>query len=462
MSFLIIEPKKIFWKKILYIIIEAVTLAGIGMPLYPLLCLLEILIWGEAFWISAAVGIASLVATPVAAGIAVLRHDLYDVDKALALAVTWGLLTALLLAVYAAVSSIAGLLVGRDSHAGVAVGTAAAALVLLPGLRVVRRAIDARTYPLRRAALAAVDDLHREVSAGRARPEGLQKVLREALRDPGLRVGFRVPGSQTYLDADGEPVPADGVAVVLDDEQTGVARPRLGAGVRRAAPRGRRSMQHPGRGGPAALGGRPGAARGAVEPDPPRRDRLRGATPDRARPARRRPAAAGLARHAAAAGAATPRRRHGRRRRPARPERRRARHRGRRAAPDRPRPAAEQPRRRAARGAVEPGPQPAADRRHGHRRQPAARRRRHDGVLRRERGDHQRGQARRGDPDRASGRPPGRAAPGPRHRRRAWRRAARACGQGWPTASPRSAARCRSPARVARGTEVEAALPCAS
>ena len=202
--------------------IKWLALAGIGMPLYPLLCLLEILIWGDPFWVSAAVGIASLVATPVAAGIAVLRHDLYDVDKALALAVTWGLITALLLAVYAAVSSVTGLLVGRDSHAGVAVGTAAAALVLLPGLRVVRRGVDARTYPLRRAGLAAVDHLHREVSAGRARPEQLQDVLRDALRDPGLRVGYLVPGSQAYLDAAGEPVPADGVAVLLDEERTGV------------------------------------------------------------------------------------------------------------------------------------------------------------------------------------------------------------------------------------------------
>jgi signal transduction histidine kinase len=110
----------------------------------------------------------------------------------------------------------------------VAVGTAAAAVVLLPGLRLVRSAIEARTYPLRRAALAAVDDLHREVSGGRARPEGLQQVLREGLRDPLLRVGFRVPGSRAYLDTEGAPVPADGVAVVLDDAQTGVVVPGPG------------------------------------------------------------------------------------------------------------------------------------------------------------------------------------------------------------------------------------------
>ncbi len=202
--------------------IKWLALAGIGMPLYPLLCLFEIVIWGEPRWLSAGVGLASLLATPVAAAIAVLRYDLYDVDKALGLAVTWGLVTALLLGVYAAVSSIAGVLIGQDSQAGVAIGTAVAALLLLPALRVVRHAVDARLYPLRRAAFAAVDGLHREVSVGQGRPEQLQEVLREALRDRGLQVGFRTPGSTAYLDADGEPVPADGVPVLQDGEQTGV------------------------------------------------------------------------------------------------------------------------------------------------------------------------------------------------------------------------------------------------
>jgi signal transduction histidine kinase len=208
--------------------IKWLAIVGVGVPLYPLLCLLEIVVWGEAAWVSAAVGIVSLVSTPVVVAIAVLRHDLYDVDKALALALTWGLVTALLLTVYAAVSSVAGLIVGGDSHAGVAVGTAAAALVLLPGLRVVRREVDARTYPLRRAALAAVDDLHRQVSAGRRRPEELQDVLRTVLRDPGLRVGYRVPGSSAYLDAVGDPVSEDGVPVLLDEERTGVLVPDRG------------------------------------------------------------------------------------------------------------------------------------------------------------------------------------------------------------------------------------------
>ena len=208
--------------------VKWLALAGIGLPLYPLLCLLEILVWGRPLWLSAAVGLACLLATPLAAAIAVLRHDLYDVDKALGLAAAWGLVTAALLGVYAAVSSVAGVLVGRNSQGGVAIGTAAAALLLLPALRVARRVVDARLYPLRRAALGAVDRLHRDVGAGRAHPEQLQDVLREALRDPDLRVGFRRPGSATYLDADGDLVPAPGVAVRQDAAETGVLVPGSG------------------------------------------------------------------------------------------------------------------------------------------------------------------------------------------------------------------------------------------
>lgn len=209
--------------------IKWLALAGIGLPLYPLLCGLEILVWGRPMWFSALVGIASLVATPVAAGIAVFRHDLYDIDKALVFAVTWGVLTAVLLGTYAAVSSLVGVAAGRDSAIGAALGTAVAAVLLLPALRTIRVVVDGRLYPLRRAALASIDELHREVSAGRARPEQLESRLREALRDPGLSVGYRVPGGNAYIDESGSPVLAgEGIPVLLDEEQTGVVVPGSG------------------------------------------------------------------------------------------------------------------------------------------------------------------------------------------------------------------------------------------
>ena len=209
------------------------ALAGVGMPLYPLLCLIEIAVWGRPLWFSAAVGIASLVATPVAVGIAVLRHDLYDVDKALAIAVGWGLVTAALLGVYAVTSTVTGALVGGDSAIRVAVGTAAVALALLPLRTRVQRLVDARMYPLRRAVRQALDAFDTESRAGRTRPEQLQEVLRTALRDPALVVGYRVPGAAGYLDAAGAPVAVGAVAgelvpVRADGEQIGLLVPGRG------------------------------------------------------------------------------------------------------------------------------------------------------------------------------------------------------------------------------------------
>ena len=321
--------------------IKWLALAGIGMPLYPLLCLLEIVVWGEPHWVSAAVGIASLVGDAGRGGHrgaparplrrrqgARARRHLGPPHRRAARGLRDGLVG----------GRRAGRARLRDRRGRR--HRRGRRWSCCPRCAALRRVVDARTYPLRRAALAAVDDLHREVSAGRARPEQLQEVLRESLRDPGLRVGFRVPGSDAYLDGAGEPVPDDGVPVLLDDEQIGVI-------VRGSGPASVELLRE--------VSGRcttlvevvrlrlevAGALRGGrVQPGAAARGRVRRASPPRAGPARRRPATAGVARHVAAARPAPPRRRHRRRRRAARPERRRARHRRRRAPPDRARAAA--------------------------------------------------------------------------------------------------------------------------
>jgi signal transduction histidine kinase len=210
--------------------IKWLALAGAGMPLYPLLCLVEIAIWGRPLWLSVAVGVAGLIGIPVATAIAMLRHDLYDVDKALAATVTYGLVTAVLLGIYAATSFGAGLVFGRDSAVTAAGATAVCALVLLPLRTRLQRRVDLRLYPLRRAALAAIETLHRDSRTGRARPEQLEQVLRTALRDPGLRVGFQVPGTDGFVDAGGAPVePAGATVVVLGGVRIGAIVP--GGGV---------------------------------------------------------------------------------------------------------------------------------------------------------------------------------------------------------------------------------------
>jgi hypothetical protein len=56
------------------------------------------------------------------------------------------------------------------------------------------RSVDRRFYPARRAVLTAIEGLRQQTHAGLAKPEQLESTLRAALRDPDLRVGFRVPG----------------------------------------------------------------------------------------------------------------------------------------------------------------------------------------------------------------------------------------------------------------------------
>ena len=76
--------------------IKWLAMGGLGVALYPFVCGVEILLTGSPGWFSAAVGVAGLVGVPVGTAIAILRHDLYDVDKAIAGTVVWGLLTGVL------------------------------------------------------------------------------------------------------------------------------------------------------------------------------------------------------------------------------------------------------------------------------------------------------------------------------------------------------------------------------
>ena len=210
--------------------IKWLAIGGLGVALYPFVCGLEILAWGSPGWVSAGVGIAGLVGIPIGISVATLRHDLYDVDKALSRAVAWGLVTVTLIGIYAASVITAGVLLGRESATAAAAATALAALTLSPLRHRLQHAIDRRLYPQRRAALAALDRLYRDAGAGRAQPEDLQSVLRTTLRDEDLLVGFRRPGAEGYVDPRGEAmlVHDRAMPVMLSGEPIGVLVPGSG------------------------------------------------------------------------------------------------------------------------------------------------------------------------------------------------------------------------------------------
>lgn len=186
--------------------IRWLAMGGLLVLAYPLLCLAEILVFGSPQWPSTAVGLLGLAAIPVMTGIAMLRHDLYDVDRAISGTVTWGLVTTVLLSLYAGTSVATGVILGRDSAPMAAAVTALGVLALAPLKNRLQGAVDRRLYPLRRAAFEALENLQADISADRTAPEELERVLRSALRDPALRVGYQVPGQEGFVSAQGDPV----------------------------------------------------------------------------------------------------------------------------------------------------------------------------------------------------------------------------------------------------------------
>ncbi len=199
------------------------ALGAFFLPATLLLCWLSYLLLDGPDL--AMVGIvATLVAVPAATAIGILRHDLYDVDKALSATVTYGLVTAALLAFYTVAMFVVGVVAGRSSPVAAAGATAVCALALSP-LRVrLQHQVDRRCYPARRAALAAIEDLRDRMHAGEAAPEQLEEALRQALRDPQVRVGYRMPGTNELVTAAGAGFGATGDATVirLGGQQIGV------------------------------------------------------------------------------------------------------------------------------------------------------------------------------------------------------------------------------------------------
>ncbi|WP_020391377.1 sensor histidine kinase [Kribbella catacumbae] len=211
------------------------SLAGLAAVVYPFVCLTEILVTGETGQVSTAFGIATLIALPASVAIAMLRHDLYDVDRVIADTVTYAIVMVVLLGTYAVTALTLGLFLGKGSATAAAAATAVCALVLAPLRTRLRRAVDRRLYPPRRAALLAIEDLQRRIHTEQAQPEELEKSLQTALRDPALRVGLLVPGASGFIDAKGRPVATNsGVPVMLGGVQIGLLAGASGPAVLKA------------------------------------------------------------------------------------------------------------------------------------------------------------------------------------------------------------------------------------
>jgi signal transduction histidine kinase len=164
------------------------------------------------------------VAIPAVIGVAVLRPDLFEVDRVLASTATHAIGTAVVLAIFTAANLAAGLLLPGNSVLAAVAATSLCALLLAP-LRVrLHRRVDLWLYPARRAALAAIDELNRQTAATQARPEQLEGALQNALGDRTVRIGFLAADSPGIVDLAGAPLDAAlvSVPVQLGGEQIGL------------------------------------------------------------------------------------------------------------------------------------------------------------------------------------------------------------------------------------------------
>jgi signal transduction histidine kinase len=145
-------------------------------------------------------------AIPVAAGIAILRYRLYDIDIVIDRALVYGALTVLLAITYAGVTLVLGTALGSGSALATAAATLAVAIVFRPLRARVQEAVDLRFNRPRYDALRRVNSFLEDVRAGRVPPENVQAVLCEVLDDRALELRFPLPGSARYVDVRGVPV----------------------------------------------------------------------------------------------------------------------------------------------------------------------------------------------------------------------------------------------------------------
>ncbi|WP_133980411.1 sensor histidine kinase [Kribbella voronezhensis] len=143
--------------------------------------------------------VAMLFLVPAAITVAILRHDLLDIDRFFGTTVSWLITTIVSAAIFAAVVVAVDTLFPRQQRAGVTSAAFVTALLLLPLFHWLHRGVGRLVDPDRTTAVAQIKDFVRRVRDGQAEPEQVQNVLRKALGDPELQVILQRPGEELDL-----------------------------------------------------------------------------------------------------------------------------------------------------------------------------------------------------------------------------------------------------------------------
>ena len=190
-----------------------IAIAAVPVAALLIVAFVAVFTGHEALTNAAAAGIVVLI--PVGAGLAVTRYHLYDVDRIFSRAVTYLIVSGLVLGTYVAVVFVVARVIGQAagrSPTAITVATLVAVAAARPLYVAVRDALDRRFQRRRYDALRQVRAF---IADPGPNPE-VELVLRAALADPRLRVAYWDAERARWVTEDGHATDVGSDAFIVD------------------------------------------------------------------------------------------------------------------------------------------------------------------------------------------------------------------------------------------------------
>lgn len=175
--------------------------------------------------------VAAVLVLPAMVALAILRHDLLDIDRLISSSAAWALTAAAAAGVFALVV-FGWVELGRgvgltpSSRPAVIAAAFITALLLAPLHRWLHAGAAHLLDRERAVMVAAMQQFVRRVRDGQDQPEAVEEVLRRSLDDPALEVLLKVPGTTDYVDLAGaarDGIPSGAaIALTASDEEMAV------------------------------------------------------------------------------------------------------------------------------------------------------------------------------------------------------------------------------------------------